>query len=241
MSTVIVGGAGIVMLAALLGGVTGFGYNLIATPLILLLGFDPPTVVAVNLAIALATRVSVVVRLWHSIRWRRAIPLAVASFPGLVAGAILGSVIDPSGIRIVTGVIVLCVAPVMVFRTPAPGERSRSRYALAGLAGGALGTTTSLNGVPVALTLAADTDGQRSFIADLAVYFVSSNLVGLVVLGIRDGAVLGDVRLLAWWLPGALVANWVGTAWGGRVRPDVFRMATFVLVMCAGVATLLSA
>ncbi|MBB3664209.1 hypothetical protein FB384_003113 [Prauserella sediminis] len=240
MSTVIVGGAGIVILAAVLGGMTGFGYNLIATPLILLLGFDPPTVVAVNLAIALATRVSVVARLWHSIRWRRAIPLAVASFPGLVVGALLGGLIDPSGIRLVTGVVVLVVAPVMVFRTPSPGERSRSRYALAGFAGGALGTTTSLNGVPVALTLAADTDGQRSFIADLAVYFVSSNVVGLVVLGVRDGAFLGDVGLLAWWLPGALVANWIGTAWGGRVRPDVFRIATFVLVMAAGVATLLS-
>lgn len=240
MSTVLVG-AGIVVLAAVLGGMTGFGYNLIATPLMLVLGLTPATAVTVNLAIALATRVSVVVRLRSAVRWSRAIPLALGSVPGLVLGAVVGALVDPGGIRVVTGVLVLVVAPLMVLRRPTPGTRPAMQYAVAGCAGGALGTTTSLNGVPVALTLAADADEQRSFIADLAVYFVVSNLIGLVVLGIRDGVAVDDLRLLAWWLPGALLANWVGTAWGTRIRADVFRVVTCVLVMGAGVATLLSA
>lgn len=240
MSTVLVG-AGIVVLAAVLGGMTGFGYNLIATPLMLVLGLTPATAVTVNLAIALATRVSVVVRLRSAVRWSRAIPLALGSVPGLVLGAVVGALVDPGGIRVVTGVLVLVVAPLMVLRRPTPGTRPAMQYAVAGCAGGVLGTTTSLNGVPVALTLAADADEQRSFIADLAVYFVVSNLIGLVVLGIRDGVAVDDLRLLAWWLPGALLANWVGTAWGTRIRADVFRVVTCVLVMGAGVATLLSA
>lgn len=240
MSTV-VAGVGIVILAAVLGGMTGFGYNLIATPLLMLLGVHPATAVAVNLAIALATRVAVMYRLWASIRWRRALPLAVGSFPGLVAGALIGGVVDPSGIRIVTGVLVLVVAPIMIFRRPEPGDRPVATYALAGFAGGALGTTTSLNGVPVALALSSDASGQRSFIADLAVYFVLSNAVGLVVLGLRDGVAMDDVWLLVWWLPGALLGNWIGTAWGTRIRAEIFRVVTCLLVMGAGLATLLSA
>src|SRR5690606_13472127 len=101
MSTV-VAGVGIVILAAVLGGMTGFGYNLIATPLLMLLGVHPATAVAVSVAIALARRVAVMYRLWASIRWRRALPLAVGGFPGLVAGALIGGVVDPLGIRIVT-------------------------------------------------------------------------------------------------------------------------------------------
>ncbi|MCT2582018.1 sulfite exporter TauE/SafE family protein [Actinophytocola gossypii] len=241
MSTVIAIGVGTVFLAAFLGGMTGFGYNLVSTPLLLLLGVEPASAVAINLAIAMVTRVAVVLRLGRYVRWRRALPMTAGSVPGLVLGAFVGGAIDPQGIRIVAGVLVLVVAPVLMVRKPKPGDKSPARYAMAGFAGGALGTTTSLNGVPVALTLAADARDQRSFIADLAVYFVLSNIFGLVVLGLRDGVASADLVLLAWWLPGALVANWLGTRLGQRIRPDVFRVATCVLVMAAGVATLVSA
>ena len=42
--------------ASFLGGVTGFGYSLVATPLLLLLGFPLPFAVTVNLALAFVTR-----------------------------------------------------------------------------------------------------------------------------------------------------------------------------------------
>lgn len=241
MSTMIAVGIGTVFLAAFLGGMTGFGYNLVSTPLLLLLGVLPATAVAVNLAIAMFTRVVVVLRLGQYVRWRRALPMTAGSVPGLVLGGIVGGLIDPRGIRIVAGVLVLVVAPLLMVRRPKPGDKSPARYALAGFAGGALGTTTSLNGVPPALTLAADARDQRSFLADLAVYFVLSNIVGLVVLGVRDGVEVSSLVLLAWWLPGALVANWLGTWLAQRIRRDVFRVATCVLVMASGVATLVSA
>ena len=44
---------------ALLAGTSGFGFALVATPLLLLSGFALPFVVTVNLLIAVATRVSV--------------------------------------------------------------------------------------------------------------------------------------------------------------------------------------
>lgn len=241
MSVMIAVGIGAVFIAALLGGLTGFGYNLLATPLLLVLGVQPAAAVTINLAIALITRVAVMFRLRTYIRWRRALPLTLGSIPGLVLGAVLSGVIDPVGIRIVAGILVIVVAPVLMMRRPSPGSKSPARYAVSGLAGGALGTSTSLNGVPVALMLSADQQDQRSFIADLAVYFVLSNLIGLVILGVRDGVDPANLTLLAWWLPGALLANALGTSLGSRIAPGVFRVITCVLVMVAGVATLASA
>ncbi|MEU5849436.1 sulfite exporter TauE/SafE family protein [Saccharopolyspora shandongensis] len=241
MSFLVAGGAGAIVLAAFLGGLTGFGFNLVATPLLLLLGMEPAAAVAINLTIALITRVVVAFRLRPFIRWRRALPLTAASIPGLVLGAVVGGMVDPSLLRIMTGILVLIVTPVLVLRRPTPGDKSPAKYALAGFSGGALATTTSLNGVPVALSLSAEAADQRSFIADLAVYFVLSNIVGLGVLLVRDGVDLSDVGLLAWWLPGAVLANWVGTAVAPRINPKVFRLITCGLVMAAGVATLVSA
>ena len=47
-----------VVAASFLGGVTGFGYSLVATPLLLLLGFPLAFVVTANLALACVTRMS---------------------------------------------------------------------------------------------------------------------------------------------------------------------------------------
>lgn len=91
------------------------------------------------------------------------------------------------------------------------------------------------------LTLSADAHDQRSFIADLAVYFVVSNVIGLTILSVRDGVNWGDLVLLAWWLPVSLAANWLGTALGSRIAPRVFRLSTFVLMVAAGVASLVTA
>ena len=49
--TLLAGGV-TVLAASFLGGVTGFGYSLVAAPLLLLLGFPLPFVVTVNLALA---------------------------------------------------------------------------------------------------------------------------------------------------------------------------------------------
>lgn len=241
MTTVILGGLGIVTVAALLGGMTGFGFNIVATPLLLLLGVAPSTAVAVTLTIALVTRVQVVYRLRQFIRWPRALPLSAASLPGLVVGASIGAVLDPQHLRIGTGVLAMIAAPIMVLSRSRARRGSFARYAMSGFAGGALATTTSLNGIPPALGLSADAADQRSFIADLAVYFVLSNIVGLLILLVRDGVDPAHLELLGWWLPCALAANWAGTALVPRIDPARFRLITCGLVVAAGVVTLASA
>jgi hypothetical protein len=51
----------------------------------------------------------------------------------------------------------------------------------------------------------------------------------------------GGARAFAWWLPGVLVANAVGTSAGLRVPERVFRGSTLALAFAAGVATALTA
>ena len=74
----IAGGVSI-FLAAFLGGATGFGFALVATPLLLLIGFPLPFVVTANLSLALVTRVAIVVRFYEDVWPRRvAVPIAPA-------------------------------------------------------------------------------------------------------------------------------------------------------------------
>src|SRR5256885_13840744 len=97
--TLVLGGIA-VALASFLGGVTGFGYSLVATPLLLLDGYSLAFVVTVNLALAFVTRISVAVRFRRSAWPRRVALLIGGAVPGLglrAAGLKAGSPADLKG------------------------------------------------------------------------------------------------------------------------------------------------
>src|SRR3954453_24100054 len=96
-----------VALASFLGGVTGFGYSLVATPLLLLDGYSLRFVVTVNLALAFVTRLSVAVRFRHSVSPRRVAMLVGGAAPGLWFGVEVLGRVDPTDIKIEGGVITM--------------------------------------------------------------------------------------------------------------------------------------
>jgi uncharacterized protein len=233
----------VVAAASFLGGVTGFGYSLVATPLLLLVGFDLPFVVTVNLALACVTRVSVAYRFRADARPGRAAGLIAGSVPGLWLGAVVLTTVDVSTIKFGAGLIVMAAAVLLWRAVNAPPPREMPGAAVvAGFGGGFLGAATSLNGVAPVLLLARDKAAPRSVLADLALYFVASNAIGLVVLLVAGGLetdALYPAFLL--WLPGSLLGNWAGTTIGPSMPETVFRRLTLAVVFLAGAVTALTA
>lgn len=236
-------GALVVAAASFLGGVTGFGYSLVATPLMLLLGFDLPFVVTVNLALACVTRISVAYRFRSDARPGRAAGLIAGSVPGLWLGAVVLTTVDVSTIKLGAGLVVMAAA-VLLWRAvtaPPPRELPGAPVA-AGFAGGFLGAATSLNGVAPVLLLARDKAAPRSVLADLALYFVASNAIGLAILLVEGGLETDALYPAFWlWLPGSLLGNWAGTVIGPSLPETAFRRLTLAIVFVAGAVTALTA
>ena len=242
-ATILLAGGLSVIAASFLGGVTGFGYSLVATPLLLLLGFPLAFVVTANLALACVTRMSVAYRFRADLKVRRAAGLIAGSVPGLWLGVTVLTTVDESKIKLGAGLIVM-VAAVLLWRVasaPPPRPLPGAPVA-AGFAGGFLGAATSLNGVAPVLLLARDKAAPRSVLADLALYFVASNAIGLAIL-LAEGALDPDALFPAFllWLPGSLAANWAGTAIGPRLPEADFRRITLAIVFVAGGVTALTA
>ena len=237
----IVGGL-LVTAAALLAGTSGFGFALLPTPALLLCGFSLPFVVTVNLLISLATRLSVAWRL-HGVIDRRRVGLLVGgAIPGLWIGSRTLGALDEHSLKLAVGILVALAAATLAWsESRPPRPRVRGLDAAAGFTGGLLGTTTSLIGVPPALLLARRRLPAVSFFADLSVYFVATATIGLAVLA-ADGHFSGDgARAFAWWLPGVLLANAIGTSLGLRLAAGAFRRLTLGIAFAAGVITALTA
>ena len=236
-------GAISVTLAAFLGGVTGFGYSLVATPLLLLIGFPLPFVVTANLAVALVTRISVAYRFRQWLSPGRVALMVGGSVPGVWLGVIVLRVVDPQQIKVAAGIVTM-IAAVLLARsvTAPPPPRVPGAPVVAGFFGGFLGAATSLNGVAPVLLMARDKASPRSFLADLAMYFVVSNAIGLMILA-AQGAIREDALTSAFWLwlPGSLLGNWLGTTLGPRLPELTFRYLTLAVVFVAGGVTALTA
>ena len=199
--------------ASVIGGATGFGTSLIATPLMLTASIGLAETVVVNLVVALITRVGVTVQLREHIDWRRVAVLGSASVPGAWLGVQTVTLLPDQHLKPAAGAI-----------------------------GGYFSTTTSLNGPPVVLLLGRAKIPPLSFIADLAGYFVITSIVSLALLWSGTGIDLpGLWPLLAACVVAGITANQLGIAIARRLPTHLFRSAVIVLVVIAGLLTIVTA
>ncbi len=235
-------GALIVLLATFLGGVVGFAYGLTSFPLLLLIGVPLQHAVAVNLFIALCTRIFILARRYRDVNWRRVTALVGGSLPGILVGSYILRVVDTRTLQVAAGILILVAVVTLVLRqrSTAPGATGRRERRTvevgAGAMGGFLGVTTSLNGIPPALLLTGSRVGARSMVADLAVYFIASNAVSLVALSIGGRvATIDVVQLASVWVPIGVVGTYVGLVLGPRLPQQLFRNLALSLIALAGI------
>ncbi|MQA81137.1 MAG: TSUP family transporter [Streptosporangiales bacterium] len=229
----------VVTLAALLGGITGFGYGLVSTPLLLAVGLPLPTIVVLNLILGTITRGTAAWRFRREVS-RRSAFLIAGSVPGYAIGTALLVEVDLDLLETAAGVLVITLAIASIVpRGPKVGAGPVSCL-VAGAAGGTLGATTALNGVLPALLLSHARLPARPFIGELAVYIVASNLVGLVAVAVGGVSAFRLGPLVAVSLLPAVLANIAGTTLGPRLPAKAFRAVTLALVLTAGVVTIIS-
>ncbi|WP_158884992.1 sulfite exporter TauE/SafE family protein [Amycolatopsis anabasis] len=228
--------------SSLVGGATGFATSLLSTPGLLLLGYDVPFVVTVNLAATLVSRILVVCRSWRAIEPKRVGLLVAGSAPGAVLGAVTVGAIPVHVLRIFAGVVVALLGFLLLLPTLGdPAGPGRAGHVATGLASGYLATSVSLNGPPVAALLSAANLPVRAFIANLACYFICTNLISLTTLGVTGGIPRhGLLPVLPVLLVAAIVGNQFGTAVSSRVPRKVFKYVVAGLVVVSGVVTALS-
>jgi uncharacterized protein len=210
-------------------GAVGFGANLVAAPLLVLLGegFVPGPVIV-------ASGVLNVLLAWRA-GGGEVDPTVNVAIAGQIAGAVVaGAVIamlPTDTLSIVFAVLVLlAVAMIVRGRRLAP---TRSHLAGAGLASGFMGTISGIGGPPIALAYLGLTGPALR--ATLARYFLVGNLVAIPTLILVDSLTTEDVPACLVLIPGAvlgfLASGWLARhADRGTVRPIVLGLSTTAAV-----------
>jgi uncharacterized membrane protein YfcA len=183
---------------AVVQGSIGFGLNLLAAPILVLIDphYAPVPVIVVSLVLnSLLIRRNRHPHAWRGMRW----PM-VGALPTMVAGAAAVALISTHDLSIAFALLLLAAVAVSASgRHPAHTTRN---LLVAGAASGFMGTTTGVGGPPMGLLYQHHPGPQLR--ASLLRFFLYTSVVSLVLLAAFGQVHAEDLGLSARLLPGAL-------------------------------------
>lgn len=205
---------------AVLQTAVGFGFALVAAPVLLFI--DPSLVpVPITVAALLMTAGNFAINHRHA-DWRGLVWIGLGNLPGYGLGGLALTLLPVAHMALLFGLLTLGMVGLSISHLH---FKASPRWQLPmGALSGFSGITTSMNGPPIALTYQHAPGAQVR--GTLSVYFFLSNLVLIALfamLGKLDGQALAAGLLL---MPEVLLGLWLGshlTGWldAGRTRRAV--------------------
>jgi len=223
----------IVLAAAFLQGLTGFGFGLIALPL---LGFFLDIRTSVPLMVLLAEIISIYLsfHLRKDINLQCTFTLLGASLVGIPLGVYALMQIPSQGLSVSVGIIMVAFTSYQFMVRPAPRAFGKWLTVLAGFCSGVLGGSLGVSGPPVIVYTALQPWTKDQAKATLACFFALSSLV-IIATQAASGMITGEVlHLYALSLPALLSGIFLGTKAYGRLSDHGYRRLALALVFLLG-------
>ncbi|HEX7133272.1 MAG TPA: sulfite exporter TauE/SafE family protein [Iamia sp.] len=235
----LIGVAATMALAAGTQQVSGFGFALMAMPLLTVL-VGPRDAVVLEALAGLSGGAAMAWSLRDRVAWSPLRRLLAGAVVGLPLGALVLAHVPETPLRIAVAVTVVAMVVVLARGVRLADESPRTEVG-AGFVSGAMGTSIGISGPPVVLVLQAAAMEQHRFRATTVTFFVLTNLA---VIPLLLGTGVADVdrwpaAVVA--VPAALLGNQVCAGFAQRVPPERFRSLVLVLLVVAAGAALATA
>lgn len=226
-----------VLLAALTQAVAGFGFGLLAVP-VMTLAIDP------KVAVVVSTLVGASVTIWQAVHLHRdgdavlVRRMVVPAYVGMPLGIVVFEWVSDETLQRILGVTVLVAVVILV--APFTVPVSRSLDVGAGFVSGVLNTSLSTNGPPLVFALHSRKMTAAAFRGTIVPVFAWCNIGGLALFFGR-GKVTGDGLLAAAVaLPAMLAGQLAGQPLRSRVNELVFRRLVLALLTVAALSAIMA-
>jgi uncharacterized membrane protein YfcA len=224
----------IALVAAAVQAATGFGYALVAVPL-LAIATDARIAVVAGAVAGLAITVVAAVRERDHARWRMAGLLLAAAVLGVPIGLL---VLRAAPDRLLTALIgTAVVACALLIWRGLRIPHNRPAILGAGVLTGVLSTSTGTSGPPLVAAFQAMGYDPRTFRATLAATFTGTGMVSLAGFTLAGQVSAEALQLGLASLPAVLLGWWAGSAVFHAIEPRRFRQLVLVALIVSGTGT----
>lgn len=224
-------------LGAVVAGLSGFAFGLVATSIWLFL-ITPLQSASLIVAFGLIIQAYSVWKLRHALEWRRLWPFIAGAAFGVPLGVVFLTWANPGHVRMGVGAFLVLFSLYSLFRPamrPMTGGGAAADVGV-GFSNGVLAGITGLAAIIVILWCGLrgwPKDKQRAVFQPVAVaiFIMSAFWLG------AKGAVTADtIKLFLFGLPVLLAGTWLGMKLYGRLDETAFRKVVLVLLLLSGTA-----
>lgn len=229
----------IICIAAVLQSISGFGFSLLAMPL-LSAAVDIREAVVIATICGLLTNVVHITKDHHLVDHSLARRISLSALAGMPLGILLLSVSSTSQMRVAISSITIVLVVLMMRKFSLRKENIKADLVL-GAISGVLATSVSTNGPPLVFLLQSKRLDPTCLRATLAYVFTISGSASFVLLMLAGKGSVASFQLASLSLP----SMYLGTLIGRRVRSAVslhaFQRMTYVLLLATAASTALAA
>lgn len=228
----------VICVAALASTITGFGYALLASP-VLVLFLAPQLVVPIVLMSWMPLSLLLAHESYGDMSWSKIGRWLLGAIPGMVIGVYGLAHLDEGLIRGTIGALTILAALSVWLRPASPFVRERRMAIAAGAASGVMAGVSGVSGPPVVLFGVNQGWDFAVLRACLIGYFTLLHAATIVVLGNFGMVNEKTMSFAIAVLPGLLIGYLLGIRLKERIDSSHFRTLTLGLVSLAGIAAIL--
>jgi len=230
--------AAIALTASFIQSLTGFGFAIIATPLLISI-YDPKEVVLILQLISLPISTVFCVILRKDVDWKFVLILSLGSLLGQPIGMAIYYYMPSNMLKVFISVLILLFLLIKQIRCK-PLQETRLKTLIVGLISGILNTSTALAGPPLILYLVAINREKTSMRADSIVYFTFLSVTATIGFAISRQDLSTAVIHVFMMLPAAIIGLIVGNLLFPYLSQKMFQKFIFVMMAFSSVYTICS-
>lgn len=222
------------LLSGMLQGLSGFGFSILAVPLITLI-IPPKTAVPILLLYSIIINLVVLYSTRKSIDLKKIWILLLSGIAGLPFGAYLLIVLDAGILKIFIGGMIIVFGLLLLMGYHREFKHEKIAMIPIGLVSGLLSGSISISGPPIIIFLANKQLGKHSFRGNLAIYFFLLNIFAIPVFYFNHLFTSDVINLSLKFLPGLIVGVILGNLLSHKVQEKYFRNFTLILLLLMGI------
>lgn len=229
-----------ILLASLVQGITGFGFALIAVPLLSLFIPELINITPIIVIYSFLTNIIIVYKTRQYIDLKKIIPLIVFGIIATPLGTYILLYVNVNTLKIIVGTVITITALAMQKNYKIKIKNQNVSYGVVGLLSGFLNGSAGLSGPPVVLFLTNQNTDKDVFRANLTFYGIATNIFAIILFiskGIINTSVL---NFSAIYLPALIIGVLSGIKISSKINETLFKTLTIYLILFLGLYTVAS-
>ena len=230
--------SGVVALASAAQVVSGFGFALIATPLVAVLVGPREAVVGLTI-VSIILVAQVAIRGRGHVDRSAVVLMSASAIVGMPLGLLVLTRADEQILTLIIAIVVIAFSILLGYGLRLPGGRGVD--VVAGFTAGILSTSTGTSGPPVVIVLSRALSEPSRFRSTISAIFLIQGSAAMVAFALGDQITSDALAVTLAGLPGLVLGSIVGERGFRRLDASTFRTVVLGMLFASGVVALLGA